>query len=123
MTEKEIKELAREYINGCTKKAGFVILAEGIISDFIDLFVAGFMKCLEQKENKPKWHDLRKDPTDIPPKKDDIYSIEVWAKDARGHYGTAIFSYACFEDNGKYNNWIGIIPVLWTELPKFEEEN
>ena len=57
MTEKEIKELAREYINSCTKRAGFVILTEGIMNDFIDLFVAGFMKCLElNKENK--WHKV-----------------------------------------------------------------
>lgn len=45
--EKEIKKLAEDYIDSCTKKSGFVILAEGIKGDFIDLFVAGFMKCLE----------------------------------------------------------------------------
>ena len=53
MTEEEIKELAREYIDSCTKKAGFVILAEQIKSDFIDLFVAGFMKCLELQADRP----------------------------------------------------------------------
>ena len=58
MTEKEIKVLAREYIDSCTTRAGFVILPEGIKSDFIDLFVAGFMKCLEQKATNPKWHKV-----------------------------------------------------------------
>lgn len=47
MTEEEIKELSREYIDSCTKRAGFVILTENIKNDFIDLFVAGYMKCLE----------------------------------------------------------------------------
>ena len=56
MTEVEIKELARKYINSCTKRAGFVILTEGIMNDFIDLFVAGFMKCLEL--NEIKWHKV-----------------------------------------------------------------
>lgn len=58
MTEVEIKELARKYINSCTKRAGFVILTEGIMNDFIDLFVAGFMKCLELKAGSPKWHKV-----------------------------------------------------------------
>lgn len=47
MTEEEIKELAREYIDSCTKRTGFVNLTENIKNDFIDLFVAGYMKCLE----------------------------------------------------------------------------
>ena len=75
------------------------------------------------KAGKPRWHDLLEDPTDIPPKKDDTYSVEVWAKNARGNYGTAVFSYACLKDDGNYNHWIGTKPVLWTELPKFEVEN
>lgn len=54
MTEEEIKELGREYVDTCTKRAGFVILTENIKSDFIDLFVAGFMKCLELNEAKLK---------------------------------------------------------------------
>lgn len=57
MTEEGIKELAKEYIDSCTKRAGFVILAEGIKSDFIDLFVAGFMKCLELNK-EIKWHKV-----------------------------------------------------------------
>ena len=75
-----------------------------------------------KRENKQKWHDLRKDPTDIPPKKDDVYSVEVWSKNARGKYGTALFSYALFKEDGRYDHWVGTIPVLWTELPKFDEE-
>lgn len=58
MSEKEIEELARQYIDSCTERNGFVILTEGIKSDFIDLFVAGFMKCLELKAGGQKWHKV-----------------------------------------------------------------
>ncbi len=74
------------------------------------------------KAGRPQWHDLRKDSTDIPPMKDKTYSIEVWVKDAKGNYGTAVFSYALLEDDGKYDHWIGTTPVLWTELPTYDEE-
>ena len=58
MKEEEIMKLAEDYIDSCTKKSGFVILAEGLKRDFIDLFVAGFMKCLEI--NKPnEWHYIK----------------------------------------------------------------
>lgn len=58
MTEEQIKELAREYIDSCTERAGFVILTENIKNDFIDLFVAGYMKCVESNTGRPKWHKL-----------------------------------------------------------------
>lgn len=55
MKEEEVRKLAEDYIDSCTKKSGFVILAESLKGDFIDLFVAGFMKCLEI--DKPNgWH-------------------------------------------------------------------
>lgn len=38
MIEEEIKELAKQYIDRCTERAGFVILTENIKNDFIDLF-------------------------------------------------------------------------------------
>ena len=73
MTEVEIKELARKYINSCTKRAGFVILTEGIMNDFIDLFVVGFMKCLEL--NEIKWHKVADG--DYPPCEKGNYTINV----------------------------------------------
>ena len=69
--EKEIMKLAEDYIDSCTKKAGFVILAESLKGDFIDLFVAGFMKCLEVNKTD-EWHFVSKEGF---PSKDDIYLI------------------------------------------------
>ena len=58
MKEEEIRKLAEDYIDSCTKKSGFVILAESLKGDFIDLFVAGFMKCLEINKTS-KWHYVK----------------------------------------------------------------
>ena len=71
MKEEEIRKLAEDYIDSCTKKSGFVILAESLKGDFIDLFVAGFMKCLEVNKTD-EWHFVSKEGF---PNKDDIYLI------------------------------------------------
>lgn len=69
--EKEIRKLAEDYIDSCTKKLGFIILPESLKGDFIDLFVAGFMKCLEVNKTD-EWHFVSKEGF---PNKDDIYLI------------------------------------------------
>ena len=50
MFEKELEEKARDYIDRCTKSAGFVILPEQLKQDFIDLYMAG------ARENQLQWH-------------------------------------------------------------------
>lgn len=116
--KEEIKELAREYIDNCTERAGFVILTENIKNDFIDLFVAGFMKCLELNK-EAKWHDLRKDPNDLP--KIDIgrTSITVLNEDGNKVYYDYYSEYWRYDDE-ELN--ITTPPVGWCEIPKFEEK-
>lgn len=58
-------------------------------------------------EGKPKWHDLRKDPNDLP-KENGIY----WCKWEDGSYSTEHY----FQDYG-----FGDYVIIWCELPKFEE--
>ena len=89
MTDEGIKGLAREYIDNCTERAGFVILTENIKNDFIDLFVAGFMKCLELNK-EIKWHKVADG--DLP-KGDDSFgktSIhrKIYLKDRHGNLYT-----------------------------------
>jgi len=119
MTDEEIKELAREYINGCTKRADFVILTEGILSDFIDLFVAGFMKCSELHE-AIKWHDLTKDPNDLPPADPMLprCSIQVFgtAKTPM-HYD---FTNREWVSDLSYET---VNPIAWYDIPDYEWEN
>lgn len=72
MKEEEIRKLAEDYIDSCTKKSGFVILAESLKGDFIDLFVAGFMKCLEINKSN-EWHYVK----DKLPKESGRYLVYV----------------------------------------------
>ena len=109
MTEVEIKELARKYINSCTKRAGFVILTEGIKNDFIDLFVAGFMKCLEL--NEIKWHKVADG--DLP-KENKRYLCKI-----KEFVGSGI-SYECFDYDTEYSACGDVI--AWCEIQKYTEE-
>ena len=121
MTNEEIKELAREYIDNCTERAGFVILTENIKNDFIDLFVAGFMKCLELNK-EAKWHDLRKDPTDVPKENVTVLLLtEVEPVTAR--YDNEYESFFRLSDKLDYCVFIAPMSyIAWCEIPKFEEK-
>lgn len=66
------------------------------------------------REGKPKWHDLRKDPEDLPKENGDywcklkdnrLYTFEVY-------YTDSLFYRSRWDE-------LGII--AWCELPKFEE--
>ena len=108
MTEEEIKVLAREYIDSCTTRAGFVILPEGIKSDFIDLFVAGFMKCFEQKATNPKWHKVADG--DLPPEDTDVLALLADKEIYMAHFY-------------RRNVWDKIGPVIaWCEIPQYTGE-
>ena len=103
MKEEEIRKLAEDYIDSCTKKSGFVILAENLKGDFIDLFVAGFMKCLEVNKTD-EWHFVSKEGF---PNKDDIYLI------IRGD-GLHLGDYCCGGDGD-------IDCQSWCDYPSEEE--
>lgn len=114
MTEEEIKGLAREYIDSCTARAGFVILTEGIKNDFIDLFVAGFMKCLEQKADRPKWHKVAD--RDLPPVNTTVLNEDC---DKVMYYGDGKWQ----EYSEYYEDYIDIEPpTAWCEKPEYMEE-
>jgi len=116
MTEEEIKLLAREYINNCTKRAGFVILAEGLINDFIDLFVAGFMKCLELNK-RDKWHKIADG--DYPPMEKGSYTINVLTD--RGDVAYYSYDDECWVAEPSSTEID--TPEAWCELPKYTKEN
>lgn len=111
MTEVEIKELARKYINSCTKRAGFVILTEGIMNDFIDLFVAGFMKCLEL--NEIKWHKVADG--DLPED-----SRLVLIQMVNGNTTMGIYYVNAWREICNCKELTGVI--AWCEIPKYTEE-
>ena len=115
MTEVEIKELARKYINSCTKRAGFVILTEGIMNDFIDLFVVGFMKCLEL--NEIKWHKVADG--DYPPCEKGNYTINVLTDCGDiAYYNYNLDCWIIEPSSAEIDP-----PIAWCEIPKYTEEN
>lgn len=68
---------------------------------------------------KEKWHDLRKDPNDLPPKEDinSSYSIDVFTDTE----AKAFYSY--YDGVWRRESDGFRIPevIAWTELPKFKE--
>jgi hypothetical protein len=85
---------------------------------FEKTFIDGYREC--QKEHE--WHDLRKDPKDVPD--EGTYLIE-W-RNARGYGDTMIMRYE--EDDEEELHWIDRDGdnwdddvIAWREIPKFEE--
>ena len=98
MFEKELEEKARDYIDRCTKSAGFVILPEQLKQDFIDLYMAG------ARENQLQWHKVADG--DLP--KDARY---VWTNVGAGYHDDD----GWWDDFGRLQN-----VIAWCE-PKFKE--
>ena len=126
MKEKEIRKLAEDYIDSCTKKSGFVILADGIKGDFIDLFVAGFMKCLEI--NKPnEWHYMKDvnsyEDLHFPPEEEEKGRVLIWKVQVITEKGFKLpVCYHC----GSYGDlWYEINAyhvIAWREITLPEQE-
>lgn len=67
----------------------------------------------ELKAQIPQWHDLSKNPDDLPTE-----SKEYWCKLKSGHYDFRIY----YIDSLFYkSHWEELEIIAWCELPKFEE--
>jgi hypothetical protein len=74
------------------------------------------------KAGRPQWHDLRKDPKDVP---DEGTYLVVW-QNARGYGDTMIMRYE--EDDEEKLHWIDgegdcwdDDVIAWRDFPEFEE--
>ncbi len=74
------------------------------------------------KAGRPQWHDLRKDPKDVP---DEGTYLVVW-QNARGYKERMMMRYE--EDDEEELHWIDREGdnwdddiIAWCEIPKFEE--
>lgn len=63
---------------------------------------------------RPKWHDLRKDPNDVPTEKGDY-----WVIDADGDY-SVIYAPIAVKHCNDADMYKALNIVAWCELPKFE---
>lgn len=64
-------------------------------------------------EGKPKWHDLREDPNDLPKE-----NGEYWCKLSNGLYLECTYDYELEFWFGKTQRKI----IAWCEFPKFKEK-
>ena len=78
---------------------------------FEEAFLAGL------KAGRPQWHDLRKDPNDLPKEgKQYLCLIKSWVGGEK--------VYACLIYNTQYHSWqesYGDV-IAWCELPTFDKE-
>lgn len=115
MTQEELEKKAEEYAE---KQSGVF----RTIHDHIKLgYIAG------AKENRVVWHDLRKNPNDLPQKVGD-YIVAIKFKYLKG-CDTTILRYDEDEDEDKlcwidseYTNCNDDV-IAWCEIPKFRVES
>ena len=106
--EKMANKLAEEYVKHW-------IVGEDDNALMQEAYKDGFLEGL--KAGRPQWHDLRKDPNDLP-KEDKQYLclIKSWVGGGK--------VYACLIYNTQYHSWqesYGDV-IAWCEEPQFEEE-
>lgn len=88
---------------------------EGNVIDIHERIKQAFLAGL--KAGRPKWHDLRKDPNDLPEESSIFHEV-------LNQNGTKVF----YDDvTKKWNIYCGAIvqantPIAWCEIPKYTEE-
>ena len=68
---------------------------------------------------RPQWHDLRKDPNDLPKKDESSTSITVLNQDQEKVYYDYDIEYWRYDDEELH---ITKPPIAWCEIPKYTEE-
>ena len=103
------EEMAEEYYYK-TYPVTLNIGEEERKKEVTDIFLAGL------KAGRPQWHDLRKNPTDSPPKmlSNPNFSIEVLSD--KGEIVCYNFHYC------DWFYWRSGSPIAWCEIPTFDKE-
>ena len=100
------------YKNFNIKRFQFFIKKQYLLSDEgLGCAEQGYLDGLTEG-SKSQWHDLRKDPNDLP-KESGKYIIHIKVSEKRTITDTCDFF------NGYFGQYIK--PIAWCELPKFEE--
>ena len=111
--EKQYREMGEAYLDRCTKSRGFVILPQGIRNDLIDMYVAGAIEAVK-KEKIKTWHDLRKNPEDLPEIHHEVFNQDGDKVEYDGERWMILKKLTIFGGVMKQIN----PPVLWCELPE-----
>lgn len=126
MTDEE--EKAEEYADKLLSDPKYLfIFSKEEVKAFIIKVYLDSLKCCEiaynkgLAEGKPKWHDLRKDPNDLP-KEIEIFSIPVYVVSKQGNSDLAQYDHSRKLWNYKHTDEHILYDVIaWCELPKFKE--
>lgn len=99
------EEKAVEYV----KQKYPTLQINAVFQRYVEMYLAGL------HEGQPKWHDLRKDPKDLPKERTSNFSIDVMTDKGEGYFIYERGSWYVW----KYN---GTVPVSrWCEIPQFKE--
>ena len=108
------EEMAEEYLQSIEGDDCVIITDR---EERKQAFLAGL------KAGRPQWHDLRKDPKDLP---DEGTYLVVW-QNARGYRETMIMRYE--EDDEEELHWTDVEGdwwdddvIAWCEIPEFEDK-
>lgn len=102
MTDEKLEKEAGEYAKPFHDMTRYDYVEER--THVRQAYIAGF------HAGQPKWHDLRKDPNDLPK---DSKEVLIITSDNRKHTG--------FYDNGWFCQDSGGIVIAWCEIPTFKE--
>lgn len=107
MTE---QEMAEEYVNKNNIEWELECHRTSPIGEVIQAFLAGL------KAGRPKWHDLRKDPTDLPKDKHNVW-CQYLDQYEEGWYDKDTNTWTLI-----YRDYHIHCIEAWCELPTFEKE-
>ena len=120
------EEMADEYV----KKEGF---RSGMFGELDNITSSEANKEIKQaffaglKAGRPQWHDLRKDPTDLPKLDTNVLVIHRWArtpevgKRTKVFISSSVWVWSMCSDRFRYtsdNNEV----IAWCEIPTFDKE-
>ena len=105
MTDKEIaEEYAKNAVEGYLNEVDVYHVQQEIGQAFL----AGL------KAGRPQWHDLRKDPNDLPPKMVSNHNFSIEVLSDRGEIVCYNFHYC------EWFYWRSGEPIAWCEIPTFD---
>ena len=112
------KEMAEEYLDEKCKDCYMCSYSEHKNpykicqrrKDRKQAFLAGL------KAGRPQWHDLRKDPNDLPPKMVSNHNFSIEVLSDRGEIVCYNFHYC------EWFYWRSGEPIAWCEIPTFDKE-
>ena len=103
------EEMAEEYV----KQKYPTLEIKAVFNRYVEMYLAGL------EAGRPQWHDLRKDPNDLPKGQINRF-LFAYVKNYGGKRPMLVcYNGEWFYDANTYNNEVKVIE--WCEIPQFKE--